>query len=181
MSLFATNGTNRSGSLIFLPILASALMLTACGENTAPTPAAGTKNPLTTSTPATPASVPVDDPDLENEPPSNEIDEGVKSDLRTIAVELETQYSSLDRFPLPQGKVGKITIGNNTGAVTLASGNELIAAKIFTEPDRNNPKIKVDSGYCLVIRNPAGDQSKIGIQYLSNDDGIIENPQSTCP
>ena len=92
------------------------------------------------------------------------VDAGIKSDLRTVATEMETYFTDNQVYP-PTGAVtggtgatpNTMTIGADT--ITLTAGNT-IAVKLIT------------SGYCLFGTNPNGTSATLGYSYDSTKGGL---------
>jgi len=92
------------------------------------------------------------------------VDSSMKSDVRTIANELETFATDAQAYPgTVTPVVGQITIG--TSVVTLSSGNTAV--------------VKYDAAtgaaataYCIQVTNPKGTDPVKGYTYISDKGGL---------
>ncbi|WP_421733823.1 prepilin-type N-terminal cleavage/methylation domain-containing protein [Cellulomonas sp.] len=92
------------------------------------------------------------------------VDASIKSDLRTVANELETYATDAQAYPgAITGAVGTITIPAPTGGtattVKLSSGNTLNVTGSSTE-------------YCITGSNPKGSNT-VGFNYDSDKGGLL--------
>ncbi len=100
------------------------------------------------------------------------VDASIKSDLRTVANELETYYVDKQVYPGAITAVsGTINIGvsgsGGTG-VKLSPGNVVGVAVLGT------------TGYCIHGTNPNGTDT-IGFYYGSSDGGLQPAGSTSCP
>ncbi|MGY4642611.1 prepilin-type N-terminal cleavage/methylation domain-containing protein [Cellulomonas sp. URHB0016] len=104
------------------------------------------------------------------------VDASIKSDLRTVANELETYYTDSQAYPTAVTASTGATDGTNTITVTsgsaihLSSGNK-VSFKLNATKD----------AYCLLGMNDKGTNgTTLGYQYVSNAGGLSSTAVSTC-
>jgi prepilin-type N-terminal cleavage/methylation domain-containing protein len=99
------------------------------------------------------------------------VDASVKSDLRTVANELETFATDAQSYP---GSISfaapTITIGSS--AVSLSNGN---TPKVWY-----NAAVANATAYCIQITNPKGSSAVSGLVYMSDKGGLQLNTVTTC-
>ena len=95
------------------------------------------------------------------------VDASIKSDLRTVATQLETYF--VDKQVYPAGTLssaaGAITIG--TDSVKLSTGNAVTVVATAT-------------GYCIQGTNPNGSDTTNGFYYGSADGGLQPAKSTAC-
>ncbi|WP_066462560.1 prepilin-type N-terminal cleavage/methylation domain-containing protein [Sanguibacter suarezii] len=99
------------------------------------------------------------------------VDSSVKSDLRTVANEMETYYTDKQAYIAVTANVAgtpKVTIGAapDNKDVALSPGNVLSAKLVGTD------------GYCITGTNAKGDKAVAGLYYNSTTGGLTTTP---CP
>ena len=101
------------------------------------------------------------------------VDASVKSDLRTVANELETFATDAQDYPgIATGGLATATIG--TTVVKLSNGNTPV---IFY----NTNSATSATAYCIQVTNPKGTDPVKGITYISNGGGLqIPTVWSVC-
>jgi prepilin-type N-terminal cleavage/methylation domain-containing protein len=99
------------------------------------------------------------------------VDASIKSDLRTVANEMETYFTDFQTYNDVAAVSGTMTIGNDT--VKLSSGN-------IVSVDVNTAK----TAYCILGENPAssgGTSTDKFVVYVSDDGGLQPNLAAGCP
>ena len=94
------------------------------------------------------------------------VDASIKSDLRTVANELETYYTDKQEYLDVAASTGTITISS---AVTLSSGNTVTVTT-------NTAK----DSYCIHGTNPKGTDTAKGFWYASKDGGLQPSTTTSC-
>jgi type IV pilus assembly protein PilA len=105
------------------------------------------------------------------------VDSSVRSDLRTVANEMETYFTDNQVYILPTGTASPYVIG--AANVNLSKGN-LIDTKTFVTNAGVASTVAADAGngFCIIIKNAGGDKAVAGLAYNSVKGGI--QPGSTC-
>lgn len=89
------------------------------------------------------------------------VDSSVKSDLRTVANEMETYYTDAQVYAAVATTGTKASLTGVTPAVSIQlSPNNIVTGKTITD------------GYCLTGTNDKGDKSKTGLYYNSTTGGL---------
>ena len=98
------------------------------------------------------------------------VDASAKSDLRTIANELETYATDQQAYP---------------ATVTFAAPTVTIAGNAVRVSQGNTPTIKYNAvaasatAYCIKVVNPKGSNTVTGLVYIS-DKGGLQSPGVDC-
>jgi type IV pilus assembly protein PilA len=119
------------------------------------------------------------------------VDSSVRSDLRTVANEMETYFTDNQVYVLPANTTSPLTIGGTVGgtppvltgatSVTLSKGNT-VAKVDFIAAGGGVGTATADSktGFCIVLKNPGGDKAATGIVYNSVKGGIQSAAAANC-
>jgi type IV pilus assembly protein PilA len=100
------------------------------------------------------------------------VDASVKSDLRTVANELETFATDTQSYPATVSFAApKITVGSSP--VTLSGGNVPKVAY--------NAAAATATAYCIQVTNPKGSSAVAGLVYESDNGGLQPSTVATCP
>ncbi|WP_258723190.1 prepilin-type N-terminal cleavage/methylation domain-containing protein [Cellulomonas sp. NS3] len=100
------------------------------------------------------------------------VDASLKSDLRSVANELETVYADEQAYPPASGVTssGSDLVVAGAGTVRLSAGNTI------------SYEVVGATGYCLFGTNPrSSSPSGAGFVYVSTDGGLRVEPASACP
>jgi type IV pilus assembly protein PilA len=102
------------------------------------------------------------------------VDASSKSDLRTIANELETFATDTQAYPanVNLATAGQVTVGS--AVVRLSTGNVPVVKY-------NAATAAAATAYCLQITNPKGTDSTVGLFYVSDAGGLQTTGTSVCP
>jgi type IV pilus assembly protein PilA len=101
------------------------------------------------------------------------VDASTKSDLRTIANELETFATDTQSYPATVTvAVPLITVG--TAPVRLSTGNTPVVKY-------NAATAAAATAYCIQITNPKGTAPTVGLFYVSDAGGLQANTTTVCP
>ena len=100
------------------------------------------------------------------------VDAGIKSDLRTVATEMETNYTSTQAYVAPSQTGAVVTVGADT--VTVTAGN-VITGKLLSDATTAVTGTATASGYCLTGTNSAGSSDQIFV-YNSLTGGLHSGP-----
>jgi type IV pilus assembly protein PilA len=103
------------------------------------------------------------------------VDASIKSDLRTVANEMETNYVDSQVYPAATSGTGTITLASGS-AITLSSGNTITVVL-------NNATAASATAYAICGYNPKATANGTGSQfaYVSNAGGLQPNKVATCP
>lgn len=96
------------------------------------------------------------------------VDASIKSDLRTVANELETYYTDKQEYVEATGTEGKITIGTGATETKLSPGNVL---KVTINGAKDS--------YCISGTNGKG-TSTLGYFYSSKGGGLMPSDTTAC-
>jgi type IV pilus assembly protein PilA len=100
------------------------------------------------------------------------VDASGKSDVRTLANELETFATDTQNYPgVATGALASATIG--TTVVALSNGN---TPKIFY----NTNSAVSATAYCIQVTNPKGTDPVKGVTYISNGGGLQASGFGPC-
>jgi type IV pilus assembly protein PilA len=104
------------------------------------------------------------------------VDSSMKSDLRTVANEMETYYTDNQAYPAVSQSSTTVTLGTGAGApaVRVSTGNQIAA----TIPARTS----ADGTYCLVATraSTAAGASQTAWVYISDKGGLQPSGTTTC-
>ncbi|MGY4642609.1 prepilin-type N-terminal cleavage/methylation domain-containing protein [Cellulomonas sp. URHB0016] len=95
------------------------------------------------------------------------VDASIKSDLRTVANELETYYTDKQEYLAVAATTGTIAV--NTPAATLSAGNTVTVTT-------NTAK----DSYCIHGTNPKGTNTTDGFWYSSQGGGLMPAGTASC-
>jgi len=100
------------------------------------------------------------------------VDASVKSDLRTVANELETFATDSQAYPATVTFAAPtITVGGS--AVTLSNGN--------VPTVKYNAAAATATAYCIKVVNPKGSSAVNGLVYISDAGGLQASTVTACP
>jgi len=94
------------------------------------------------------------------------VDASIKSDLRTVAEEMETYYTDNQNYIAAAAATGTIVVGNT---VTLSPGNTLTVTINGTA-----------DGYCVHGTNPKSTDTVKGFWYRSQGGGLLPAGTAAC-
>ena len=101
------------------------------------------------------------------------VDASMKSDVRTIANEEETYYTSGQIYFVVAASTGTATVGLN--AVKLSPGNTVSVVL-------NNATVANATAYCVLATNPKGTLGATGgVVYVSSLGGLQPVTTTACP
>jgi prepilin-type N-terminal cleavage/methylation domain-containing protein len=95
------------------------------------------------------------------------VDSSMKSDLRTVANEMETYYADQQAYTTPTGTTGSVVLGSDT--VRLSTGNT-IAVNLNTA--------SAATAFCVSASNTSGSHTWV---YISSQGGLQGPSVTTCP
>jgi prepilin-type N-terminal cleavage/methylation domain-containing protein len=98
------------------------------------------------------------------------VDTSMKSDLRTVANEMETYYTDNQSYPANTSGTGSVTVGTGN-TVTLSSGNKI---EIFSNGG-TDAGVAADT-FCLKATNAKGS----GTWYYDSDKGGLQQKNTAC-
>ncbi|WP_028046319.1 prepilin-type N-terminal cleavage/methylation domain-containing protein [Cellulomonas sp. URHE0023] len=97
------------------------------------------------------------------------VDASIKSDLRTVANELETVYTDDTTYYDVTAAAGKATIAAPTAVVVTLSGKNQVSGSLNAEKN----------AYCLVGKGDTGKATQDWV-YMSNKGGLQAKSVTTC-
>jgi type IV pilus assembly protein PilA len=103
------------------------------------------------------------------------VDASVKSDLRTVANELETYATDAQAYPatVAFAAASKTLTITGGGVVTLSNGN--------VPTIKYNAAAATATAYCIQVTNPKGSSAVAGLVYISDAGGLQASSVSACP
>ena len=101
------------------------------------------------------------------------VDASAKSDLRTVANELETYATDSQAYPttVTFAVATRTLVIGGGGTVTLSNGN--------TPTIKYNAPVATATAYCIQVTNPKGSSAVTGLVYIS-DKGGLQSPGVDC-
>jgi type IV pilus assembly protein PilA len=109
------------------------------------------------------------------------VDASIKSDLRTVATEMETYFTDAQTYPAVSASSGSTSGGNTivvgTDTVQLSSGNT-VSVVVSTNATANN----VGTAYAVCGWNPKGTGTTAAASYIYiSDQGGLQQTKGACP
>jgi len=102
------------------------------------------------------------------------VDASIKSDLRTVANEMETYYVDSQYYPAVTSNTATVnTIGVGSDTVTLSKGNVVSVQR--------NGLTNTSTAFCIQITNSNGTTPATGFFYASNAGGVQPSGTTACP
>jgi type IV pilus assembly protein PilA len=108
------------------------------------------------------------------------VDASTKSDIRTIAAEMETFFTDSQAYAGISQTGDAVTITGGP-VVTVSTGNTFTATALATATTRMAAFTSATSGYCLNGRNTKGSVPGTGFYYNSLAGGFTTTPCPTTP
>lgn len=106
------------------------------------------------------------------------VDAGVKSDLRTVANEMETYFTDNQAYVVPTQTSGGADVVI-TGTNVKISAGDVFTGKLLSDATTPAATASVAMGYCLTGSNPKGTTTQ---NYIYNSlDGGLKVGTGTCP
>jgi type IV pilus assembly protein PilA len=102
------------------------------------------------------------------------VDASMKSDLRTIANELETFYVDSQAYPVAATAFTAPILTVGVAPVTLSNGN--VPTVLY-----NATTAATATAYCIQVKNPKGTTPGTGLFYVSDKGGLQASTTTVCP
>jgi len=103
------------------------------------------------------------------------VDASAKSDLRTVANELETYATDAQAYP------ATVTFTAATKVLAIAGGGNVTLSNGNTPTIKYNAAAATATAYCVKVVNPKGSTASTGIFYISDAGGLQSNSVTACP
>ncbi|NMM16797.1 MAG: prepilin-type N-terminal cleavage/methylation domain-containing protein [Cellulomonas sp.] len=108
------------------------------------------------------------------------VDAGIKSDLRTVAVQMETYFTDNQAYIAPSQAGGAGTAVTVTGTTIPVTKGNLITGELLSDATTVVAVGGVATGFCLTGTNAAGTSTQLSI-YNSLTGGLNVSTTAKCP
>ena len=105
------------------------------------------------------------------------VDTSIKSDLRTVATEMETYYTDNQTYIDPADTTAGASVVVGTTSVKVSKDNEFKTV-LLSNPTTVAGTASAATGYCITGTNPKGSDPAAGFTYNSLNGGV---GTTACP